>query len=233
MGNMKMYDVTLPIYEGMPVYKNKEEKQPEIKTLADHQSGHVYESRLCMDAHTGTHIDAPLHMIKDGNTIESIAIEDLVTDVHVFDLTHLKTNITEKDLQPLNINEGDFILFKTKNSFDKAFNFDFIYLEESGAKYLAEKRVKGVGIDGLGVERSQPDHPTHKQLFNSNIIIIEGLKLDEIEPGIYHMVAAPLKLAGIDAAPAGFSYLKNKNSVYIKRAWTVQAPFSNNFIFSQ
>lgn len=199
---MKMYDVTLPIYEGMPVYKNKPEKQPDIKALSDHQTGHVYESRLSMDAHTGTHIDAPLHMIKDGATIESIAIEDLVTDVHVFDLTHLKTNITAEDLGALNINKGDFVLFKTANSFDTTFNFDFVYLEESGAKYLADKGIKGIGIDGLGVERSQPEHPTHKQLFNANIIIIEGLKLDEIEPGTYHMVAAPLKLSGIDAAPA-------------------------------
>lgn len=199
---MKVYDVTLPIYEGMPVYKNKPEKQPEIKALSDHQTGHVYESRLSMDAHTGTHIDAPLHMIKGGETIESIAIEDLVTDVHVYDMTHLEKNITAEDLLPLDISTGDFVLFKTKNSYDTAFNFDFIYLEESGAKHLAEKKIKGIGIDGLGVERSQPEHPTHKQLFNSHIIIIEGLKLDEIDPGIYHMVAAPLKLQNIDAAPA-------------------------------
>ncbi len=199
---MNVYDISLPIYEGMPVYKNKEEKQPEIKALSDHQTGHVYESRLSMDAHTGTHIDAPLHMIKNGDTIESIAIEDLVTDVKVFDLTHLKTNITEEDLKDLNISKGDFVLFKTSNSFDETFNFDFIYLEESGARLLAEKAIKGIGIDGLGVERSQPEHPTHKQLFNANVIIIEGLKLDKIEPGSYRMVAAPLKLRGIDASPA-------------------------------
>lgn len=199
---MTLYDVTLPIFEGMPVYKNKPEKQPEIKALSDHKSGHVYESRISMDAHTGTHIDAPLHMIKDGETIESISIVDLVTDVHVFDLTHLETNITADDLQCLNINKGDFVVFKTKNSYDTSFNFEFIYLEESGATFLAEKGIKGIGIDGLGVERSQPEHPTHKALFQANIIIIEGLKLDAIEAGQYHMVAAPMKLQGIDAAPA-------------------------------
>src|SRR5690606_37969723 len=111
---MKIYDITAPIFEGMPVYKNKPEKQPSLST---NTNGHVTESRLCLDLHTGTHVDAPLHMINDGETFETIALERLVRSCKVFDLTSSVEKITKQDLEGLSIEKGDFILFKTKNSF--------------------------------------------------------------------------------------------------------------------
>lgn len=206
---MIVHDVTLPIYTGMPVYKNKPEKQPAFETVTN---GHVTETRISLDAHTGTHIDAPLHMDPNGATIETIPIEDLVTPVRLFDLTAVEDGIDAQDLEPLGIQAGEFVLFKTKNSFDEAFNFNFIYLKESAARYLASIGIKGVGIDGLGVERSQPEHPTHRLLFDRGIIVIEGLKLDQVAPGRYLMVAAPLKVRGIDAAPARILLLEESSS---------------------
>ncbi|WP_044896485.1 cyclase family protein [Bacillus alveayuensis] len=196
---MKIYDVTASIYEGMPVYKNKPEKQPKIHTVTN---AHVTESRIDMDLHTGTHVDSPLHMINDGETMESISIEDLVGNVKLFDLTNVEDRITKKDLEELDIQKGDFVLFKTKNSFDEEFNFDFIFVAEDAAQHLAEIGVKGVGIDALGIERSQPGHPTHRTLFSHQVIVMEGLRLKDIPQGEYFMVAAPLKVQGTDAAPA-------------------------------
>ncbi|WP_461201838.1 cyclase family protein [Anoxybacillus sp. TBDG-1] len=196
---MKMYDVTAPIFEGMPVYKNKPEKQPKLMTFTN---DYVTESRIDMDVHTGTHIDAPLHMVKDGETFETIPLEKLVGYCKVLDVTHVNDRITKEDLIHFGIQENDFILFKTKNSFDDAFNFEFIYVAEDAATYLAEKRIRGVGIDALGVERNQAGHPTHKTLFGHSIIVIEGLRLKDVPSGEYWMVAAPLKLVGTDAAPA-------------------------------
>lgn len=196
---MKMYDVTAPIFEGMPVYKNKPEKQPKLTTVTN---DYVTESRIDMDVHTGTHIDAPLHMVKNGETFETISLEKLVGSCKVVDVTNVNDKITKDDLIHFDIQENDFILFKTKNSFDDAFNFEFIYIAEDAAAYLAEKRIRGVGIDALGVERNQAGHPTHKTLFGSGIIVIEGLRLKDVPAGEYWMVAAPLKLVGTDAAPA-------------------------------
>ncbi|MFD1735095.1 cyclase family protein [Bacillus salitolerans] len=196
---MKMYDVTAPIYEGMPVYKNKPEKQPTFNRVTN---AHVTESRLSLDVHTGTHMDAPLHMINDADTIETIPLEKIVGSCKVFDLTKVEDGITKDDLQGLTIEKNDFVLFKTSNSFDEEFNFDFIYIKEDAATYLADLSIRGVGIDALGVERSQPGHPTHKALFSKDIIVIEGLRLKEVPAGEYFMVAAPLKLIGTDAAPA-------------------------------
>ena len=179
---MKMYDVTGTIHEGMTVYKDKPEKQPKFNQVTN---GYVTETRLEIDVHTGTHIDAPLHMVVDGDTFETISMDDLVGQSKVFDLTEVEDGISKKDLESFDIQKGDFVLLKTKNSFEEKFNFNFIYLKQDGAEYLSEIGVRGVGIDTLGIERSQEGHPTHKTLFANNIIIIEGLRLKEIEQGEY------------------------------------------------
>jgi arylformamidase len=196
---MKIYDVSLPIYEGMPVYKNKPEKQPSFDTT---QNGHVTETRIAMDVHTGTHVDAPLHMVPGGDTIETLPLEKLVRKAKVIDLTNAVDSIKAEDLSGKDIQKGDFVLFKTKNSWDTEFNFEFIYVNHEAAKTLAEIGVSGVGIDALGVERAQENHPTHKQLFENDVIIIEGLQLKDVAEGEYLMVAAPLKIRGLDASPA-------------------------------
>ncbi|KMJ59246.1 cyclase [Bacillus sp. LL01] len=196
---MKVYDVSSPIFTGMPVYKNKPEKQPKQTT---NTNGYVTETRLELDVHTGTHVDAPLHMVVDGETIETLPLDKLVGPCKVFDLTSVEDRITVKDIEGLNIEKDDFLLFKTKNSFDEEFNFDFVFVAEDAAAYLAEIGVSGVGVDALGIERSQEGHPTHKTLFAGNVIIIEGLRLKDIAEGEYIMCAAPLKLSGVDASPA-------------------------------
>lgn len=195
----KIYDVSMSIQEGMTVYKNKPEKQPSFETV---QNNYVSETRVSLDVHTGTHVDAPLHMVVSGETMESIPLEHLVGPCRLLDLSHVQDGVTAADLEPFNVQEGEFLLLKTANSQEDSFNPEFIYVKEDAAKLLVEKRVRGVGIDALGIERSQPGHPTHKALFGAKIIIIEGLRLLEVPEGSYFMMAAPLKLTGTDAAPA-------------------------------
>ncbi|QSO54444.1 cyclase family protein [Alicyclobacillus curvatus] len=198
----KIYDVTMPITLDMPVYKNKPEKRPEFIVTSDHPDKGVRESRIAIDVHTGTHIDAPLHMVANGATIESIPVSDLMGPCKVVDLTHVENAISQADLEPLALQAGDFVLFKTKNSGDSSFNPEFVFLGEEGARYLAGLKVKGVGTDALGVERSQPTHPTHKALFGAGVTVIEGLRLADVPPGTYQMIALPLPLVGLDASPA-------------------------------
>ncbi len=76
-----------------------------------------------------------------------------------------------------------------------------MYLSEGGARYLANKEVKLVGIDYLSIERGQPDHPTHKALLLKDIPILEGLRLAPIVEGTYTLYCFPLKLIGTEAAP--------------------------------
>ncbi|PKM95450.1 MAG: cyclase [Firmicutes bacterium HGW-Firmicutes-1] len=199
---MKIFDISMTISEDMMVYKNKEGKKPKIFQSANFEENNHYESELTLNLHTGTHIDAPLHIIDGGSTMAAYLIEDFVSQAKVLDLTHLKDNITEEDLRGKNINEGDFILLKTRNSSDVTFNHSFVYLEKSGAKYLKNQKIKGIGIDALGIERNQPDHETHKILLNKGIMILEGLQLHQVDEGEYELIVLPLKLMSTEAAPA-------------------------------
>lgn len=205
----KIYDISMSIHEQMQVYKNKAEKKPEIRVMQDFGSGKVYESRISLDAHTGTHLDAPLHMLENGDTIETIPLERLVSTARVVDLTHVEESIGREDLEPHAFQSGEWVLLKTRNSLSEEFDFGFVYLREDGADYLAERKIKGVGTDGLGIERSQDGHPTHKALFSRKILIVEGLRLKDVPPGTYMLVVAPLKLKGTEAAPARAFLLGN------------------------
>ncbi|PTM59704.1 cyclase family protein [Desmospora activa] len=198
----QVYDVSMTIEGNMAVYKNKEEKKPQIRVVQDFDTSPTRESRVDMDVHTGTHVDSPLHMLPDGGTMETISVEKLVGPCRVLDLTTVEGGISRSDLERFDIGAGEFLLLKTRNSFREDFDFEFVFLAEDGASYLASIGVQGVGIDGLGVERSQPGHPTHKTLFRAGVIIMEGLRLREVEQGSYFMVAAPIKLRETEAAPA-------------------------------
>lgn len=198
---MKIYDISMNIHHNMMVYKNKEEKRPTLKTMQDFSKSSTYESRISMDMHTGTHVDAPLHMIEGGSTIETLDLDTVITKCKVFDLNHISHRITREDLLNKGIEEEDFIILKTRNSNTEEFDFNFVYLEKSGAEYLREKKINGVGIDALGIERSQPEHETHKILMEAGITIIEGLRLKDIREGSYMLCAPPLKIEGAEAAP--------------------------------
>ena len=134
--------------------------------------------------------------------MQTIPLERLVGPCRVLDLTHVVGGISRADLEPHNLKAGEFLVFKTRNSFEDSFNPEFIYLAEDGAKYVAEIGIHTVAIDALGVERSQPGHPTHKVLFAHDVIVVEGLRLAEVPAGQYFFVAAPLKLLETEAAPA-------------------------------
>jgi arylformamidase len=206
---MQIYDISMTISSEMMVYKNKADKKPELKFVKEIPFDSINESSISMNLHTGTHIDAAYHMDKEGQTIEKMDLTKLITSCRVIDMTQVKDGITKDDLAEHDIQPGSFLLFKTLNSYQEAFSFDFIYLTKCGAEFLAEKNIIGVGTDALGIERSQPDHETHKILMGKGIIIIEGLRLKEVPPGDYCLCALPLKINGADGAPARVALINN------------------------
>ncbi|HOB21193.1 MAG TPA: cyclase family protein, partial [Candidatus Atribacteria bacterium] len=158
---MRIIDISMQIHEGMPVYRNIPEKKPVIRHIKDFSTGsNVRESKIELELHTGTHLDAPLHMIQDGMDSAFFKTNDMVHKCKVLDMTWVDEGISDADFGRKNIESGDYILLKTKNSYIDGFSPDYIYLTESGARYLVDKGIKGVGIDALGIEHSQPGHPT-------------------------------------------------------------------------
>jgi arylformamidase len=206
---MIIYDISMTIEKDMGVYKNIEDKRPVIRFDRKIPKDSINESSMCMNLHTGTHIDAPYHVDDLGATIDAIDLNKLITKCRVLDLTKIVDGISKEDLLDQNIQTGEFLLLKTRNSFTEDFQPDFVYVEKSGAEYLAEKEVIGVAIDSFGIERAQPDHETHKILFNKGITIIEGVRLKEIGAGEYFMCALPLKIKGVDGAPARIVLIKD------------------------
>ncbi|MDW7740595.1 MAG: cyclase family protein [Bacillota bacterium] len=209
---MILYDISMTISPDITVYKNRVEKKPVFKETRNFLNNSVYETRIDMDLHTGTHIDMPLHLYPDGDASDKWNINQFLTNCLVLDFTvekgvpltdqHLEKKLHDfKTSNQLELNEKS-ILLKTNNSIQEKFDFNFTYLDQSGAAFLAEKSISGVGIDTLGIERNQPCHETHKLLLKTGIWIIEGLRLHEVPQGEYILVILPLKLQGVEAMPA-------------------------------
>ncbi len=208
---MKIYDISMTITPDMPVYKGRKKKKPMMSADSDFITGTAYETRLTMNLHTGTHIDAPLHFIEGGGTIDQIPLDKVVTRCRVLDLTHVMDGISAGDLKSKTIREGDFVLLKSRNSFENLLEGDFVYLDGSGAEYLKDKRIAGVGSDSLGIERAQPAHETHKALLGAGIVILEGLRLADVPEGEYLLVAAPVKIQA-EGAPARALLIEGLNT---------------------
>lgn len=200
---MIIHDISWPISQEITAYKDR--KTVSFEPIKSIEKDGVRESLLTLGAHTGTHIDAPSHFQKEGNTIEKLDLSQVIGKCKLFDMSSVTDGITQDHLENLDIQPHDIILFKTSNSAlqptDK-FNPQFIFLEASGAQYLVQRKIKAVGIDYLGIERGQQGHLTHNLLFKHNIVIIEGLRLSQIKQGSYFLCCLPLYAIGIEAAPA-------------------------------
>lgn len=202
-------DISWPLSDSMTGYKDRRAfRSTTIKNFAQDQ---VRQTEITIDSHAGTHIDAPAHFLANGDSIDQIPLGNFMGNATVLDLTAVESAITGDHLAQQPIEKDTIILLKTSNSDypeSAPFFTDFIYLAESGANYLVEKKVKAVGIDYLGIERNQPDHATHQLLMMANIPIIEGLRLHNVAADHYFFIALPLKITGAEAAPARAILLK-------------------------
>jgi arylformamidase len=189
---------TVPIYPGNPPF----ELQP-VKRIAEGASSNV--SRLVMGTHTGTHVDAPRHFFDDGAGTDALSLELLIGRARVLEIPR-RGGISAEDLSAAGLIEDIRVLFKTPNSAlwnGSSFRQDYTHLTESGARYLVEQGVKLVGVDYLSVEEfKKPGAPAHRALLSAGVVIIEGLNLSDVEPGMYELYCLPLRVADADGAPA-------------------------------
>ncbi len=198
---MRVIDISMPIHEGMETYRNDPARRPRIAAVRRFPEGGVNESELSMNVHTGTHLDAPLHMVDGGEGIDAIDPARLVTRCRVVDLTGVRGPVRRRDLEPLDVAAGAFVLLKTANSFTDVDGDATVTLAADGAECLVERGVAGVGIDALGIERGQPGHETHRTLIGADVLVLEGLRLAHVPAGEYTLIALPLLLRGADGAP--------------------------------
>lgn len=206
---MPLLDITLPISPRLPVWPG--DPAVEMTRAADMERGDDYNlTRLNLSAHTGTHIDAPRHFLADGPAIDELSLERLIGPALVVE-TDTASHLTAEDLDRLGIPLGTRrVLLKTRNSrhwqppITPVFATDFVALAPSAARWLVERGVNLVGVDYLSVEAADPEpgSPVHTTLLGGGVIILEGLNLGAVAPGLYTLIALPMKLVGADGAPA-------------------------------
>jgi arylformamidase len=198
---MEIFDITVPLRDGMFVYRGNPEVHLErTASIAGGASSNL--SRLELGVHSGTHVDAPLHFFDDGAGAEAIPVDPLLGPAFVVDAQAVVGALDAQALHSLDLPDGgERLLFKTTNSrlweLDH-FTRDFVRLSESGALVLIDRGVRAVGIDYLSIG----DAEAHRALLGAGIVPIEGLDLRDVSPGPYRLVCLALRIVGSDAAPA-------------------------------
>ena len=201
---MKLIDISVPLDARLPSYPgNAPVELAAVKRVARGDSSNV--STLHMSVHGGTHVDAPRHFFDEGGDTDGLPLDLLCGRARVIEVTS-RTAITAADLARVNLTEDVRLLIKTHNSRlwgDATFHPDYVGVSESAAKHLVDHGVKVVGVDYLSVEPFRtPGAPTHHILLGAGTIVIEGLNLRDVTPGVYDMYCLPLRLVGSDGAPA-------------------------------
>ena len=192
---------TTPVYAGDAPMK--------FDFLKDMRKGDALTlSAYSLGAHSGTHIDAPMHFVRDGAPIDRVPLEPLIGPARIIDVPDNVQAINSAELARYNWRGAERVIFRTRSSLrgwmhDSTFHRDFAYVAPDAARQLADAGVKLVGIDYISAEQFGAPAPlTHRTLLGKGIPIVEGLALENIPAGDYDAIILPMKVGGHEAAPA-------------------------------
>ncbi len=202
---MDWIDVSVTLKTGMVHWPG--DPPVNIERIRDMNNGDSATlSALKMGAHSGTHMDAPLHFIRQGKGLDEMPLSATIGTARVIEI-HDPESIKVEELRPHRIRRGERVLFKTRNSPRcwKADSFvkDFVYLSTEAGQFLADRGIRAVGVDYLsvgGFEKNVVE--VHQALLKAGVWIIEGLDLSAVRAGDYELVCLPLRILNSDGAPA-------------------------------
>ena len=207
---MKVIDLTLTVSEKIPTYPGSP-KPHFIEWETIPKDGYNLEL-LFLSTHTGTHIDAPFHFVKNGKKIHEIAPERLVNEAVLIRIgKNSNRSISKTDIQNFEqkngkIENGSTVIFYT--GWQKNLNKEFYFTENPGlsvsaAKYLVSKKINMVGIDSPSIDLgTDSKFSVHHVLAKNNILIVENLaNLNKIKSNNFHLITSPLKLKNATGSP--------------------------------
>jgi arylformamidase len=204
---MRTYDVSLTVSPSMPVWPGDPKISIQrVKKIEEGSDANV--SRMEMSVHTGTHVDAPYHFVKDGSTSERLDLKVLIGRAYVVHLDDNVDVVLPKHLENAEIPPRTRrVLIRTRNSKQwtkeyRAFDEKYVGVDVAAAEYLIKRGVKLVGVDYLSVAPFTDAVPTHVALLKAGVVIVEGLNLSQVAQGRYNFYCLPLKLDKSDGAPA-------------------------------
>ena len=204
---MKIIDISVLLAPAMAIYPG----DPEVK-FRPWPGKDWGLTEITMGTHTGTHMDAPSHAIKNGKGITDLALDKFIGPCRVLDMTKVKHAIKLRDLKAAKIKNGERILVRTRNSLRgdvEVFRPDYVYLSGDATEYLAKLPITLFGIDAFSIkQRGSDDLRPHTVLLHKNIAILERINLTHVRPGGYTLVALPLPLKGLDGSPVRAVLLK-------------------------
>lgn len=192
-------DISRPIHAGMAIYPDN---PPVLVTVVRDASATTSAlSTISLGSHTGTHIDTLLHIDSQGVGAESYGLEQLIGKAQVVEIDSAVSSISASDIPETT---AERVLIKTKNSETNIDVFDpeFVALNESGAEELIRRGVVLVGIDGPSIKKKGISDKVHELFLRNTIVVIEGLWLQNTNPGIYNLTCLPMPLFGTDGVPA-------------------------------
>lgn len=201
----RWFDISVPLRKGMVHWPG--DPPFDLERVQDMERGDRNNlSRLALGAHSGTHVDAPLHFIRAGASISDMPLDAMMGRARVIEISDADS-IKPAELRRHAIRRGERLLFKTRNSprvwRTDSFIEDFVFISPGAARFLSRRGVALVGVDYLsvgGYRRSGRE--THLALLHAGIWIIEGLDLSLVPPGRYDLVCLPLRIDGAEGAPA-------------------------------
>ena len=202
-----IYDISVPLRTGGVVYPGN---PPILITpqQAISLGAGANVSRIDFGSHSGTHVDAPKHFFDDAPGVDSLPLDVLIGPARLIAMGDDVKSVGEAELKKHDLAGVERLLIRTRNSAwlasgSSEFHPDYTFVAPDGAAYLAGLGVKLVGVDYLSVEQFHSGHHrTHRTLLQREIVIVEGLLLSEPPPGDYELYCLPLKLVGLDGAPA-------------------------------
>ena len=200
---VKIIDITRPLSQDILTYPGD---TPPVFRQADH--GRYLITDLHLSTHTGTHIDAPVHYLKTGTTIDTVPLSHVMGKCRVVDVTHAGTSISSNHLKG-RLDGITRLLLKTSFSGTDRFDEDYPCLTADAARLITGCAMKCVGIDSPSIESYECDGTVHRELLSRGCIIIELLDLSDVKEGDYTLVALPLRLTGLDGSPARVVLIDN------------------------
>jgi arylformamidase len=200
-----IYDISLPLVDGGLIYPNN----PPISITPAQQiskGASSNSSTLSFGSHTATHVDAPKHFFDDGAGADTLSLDVLMGPAMLICVDDDVRAVGVKELERHELSGHQRVLIKTRNSSfnrEREFRQDYTYLAPDGAEHLVKLGVRLVGVDYLSVEQFHSGHhKTHRTLLGAGVVIVEGLDLSVPPMGPYDLRVLPLRLPGLDGAPA-------------------------------
>lgn len=178
-----------------------------------------------MRAGIGTHMDAPAHCIRDGKTIDQIAIQDLIKPCVLIDISKKADanyllsmdDISTFENKYGKIKSDSFVIVHTNwarywnDSIKYRNNLQFPSVSKEAVEFLLKRNIAGLGIDTLSPDTAKSGFPVHQLLLSSEKIIIENLNnTDRLRPVGAHIIALPLKVADATEAPIRIVAIQDK-----------------------